>query len=264
MTPSHVMIGQRGCHAHPTSRPVSLNPVILRENFDNPKAVASLIDHTLLKPEATRSDIARLCGEAREFSFASLCVNPYWVRFAAESLAGSTARVCTVVGFPLGANEPATKIAEAELALAQGAQELDIVQNIGALRVGDFQFVKQEFADLAALAHSRGAILKVILETCLLTEEEKITACRLAMEGKADFVKTSTGFSTGGASLEDVQLMRRIVGDSVGVKASGGVRTLSAVRQMTAAGASRIGTSSGVIIMRELKDEVGRLSEKTL
>ncbi len=234
------------------------NAVTVDQNLKNPRAVAALIDHTLLKPEAARQDVVRLCDEAREFSFASVCVNPHWVRLAAEALAGSTVRVCTVIGFPLGANDTRTKITEADFAVSHGAKELDMVQNIGALRSKDFHLVNKEIADLADLAHSSGAILKVILETCLLTDQEKITVCRLAAHAQADFVKTSTGFSTGGATLEDVQLMRRTVGETVGVKASGGIRTLDALRQMVAAGASRIGTSSGINIVRELTAETSR------
>lgn len=223
------------------------------QNVENPAAVASLIDHTLLKPEAAHNDIARLCEEARQFNFASVCVNPCWVRFAAEALARSPVRVCTVIGFPLGANEPGTKLQEADIALTQGATELDMVQNIGALRSQNFDLVRAEITALADLAHSRSAMLKVILETCLLTRDEKISACRLAKDANADFVKTSTGFSSAGATVEDVRLMRDTVGDSIGVKASGGVRTLDAVRQMVKAGANRIGTSSGVAILRELE-----------
>ena len=225
----------------------------LEEHLQSPEAVASLIDHTLLKPEAAQKDIARLCEEAREFTFASVCVNPYWVRIAAEALAGSTVRLCTVVGFPLGANQSRAKIAEADIALSEGAKELDMVQNIGALRSRDFHLVHKEIADLADIAHSAGAILKVILETCLLTHEEKTAACRLAADAHADFVKTSTGFSTSGATVADVRLMRQTVGPQIGVKASGGVRTLDALQEMVRAGASRIGTSSGVSILRELK-----------
>jgi deoxyribose-phosphate aldolase len=162
-------------------------------------------------------------------------------------------RVCTVIGFPLGANETRTKVAEAELALAQGAKELDMVQNIGALRSRDDQRVFTDIAELADIAHASGAILKVILETSLLTDEEKERACRIAIDAKADFVKTSTGFSTAGATVEDVTLMRRIVGNRLGVKASGGVRTLAALRNMVNAGANRIGTSSGVSILKELE-----------
>lgn len=227
-------------------------------DLNNPHAVAALIDHTLLKPEATQHDIARVCDEAREFRFASVCINPCWVDFAREALAGSGVRVCTVIGFPLGANESRTKIDEAHRALAQGAKELDMVQNIGALRSRDHQVVEQEIADLARIAHSHGAILKVILETCLLSDEEKVTACRLAQQAQADFVKTSTGFSTGGATVADVQLMRRTVGENMGVKASGGIRTLDHLRQMVASGASRIGASAGVAIIRELESGSSR------
>lgn len=225
----------------------------VNKNLNNPEQVAALIDHTLLKPEATAQDVARLCAEARQFRFASVCINPCWVTSAAEALAGSTVQVCTVVGFPLGANESSTKLAEATHALSQGATELDMVQNIGALRSENFNLVREEIAVLADCAHSGDAVLKIILETCLLTDEQKITACRLAAEAGADFVKTSTGFSTGGATVEDVALMRRTVGESVGVKASGGVRTLAAFQQMVLAGANRIGTSSGVNILRELE-----------
>ncbi len=170
-----------------------------------------------------------------------------------DQLSGSPVRVCTVIAFPLGANHPRAKIAEAEIALSEGATELDMVQNIGALRSGHFDAVQREIQHLADLAHTGGALLKVILETCLLSEAEKIASCRLAVEAQADFVKTSTGFSTAGAIVADVQLMRRTVGEALGVKASGGVRTLAALRQMVAAGANRIGTSSGVAILRELQ-----------
>ena len=231
-------------------------------NLNAPENVAAIIDHTLLKPEATREDVARLCAEAREFKFAVVCVNPFWVKFAAEALVGFGVGVCTVVGFPLGANETRTKIAEANQALSEGAIELDIVQNIGALRSGDRNFVRKELSELTKIAHSSGAILKIIIETCLLTDQQKITACQLAVEAGADFVKTSTGFSTGGATVEDVALMRRTVSDRVGVKAAGGVRTLAALRQMVLAGANRIGTSSGVSILRELI-EASEMSRET-
>jgi deoxyribose-phosphate aldolase len=225
------------------------------ELLHNPKAVALLIDHTMLKPDASQEDIARTCAEARHYGFASVCVNPYWVRFASAALAGSGVNVCTTTGFPLGANESATKLAEGELALMQGAKELDMVQNVGALRSGHLETVLNETRQLAQLSHSRGGILKVILETCCLSEEEKETACRLAVEAGADFVKTSTGFANAGATLEDVRLMRRIVKDSAGVKAAGGIRTLEALLGMVGAGADRIGTSSGVQIMQELEDD---------
>lgn len=242
------------CHvgaARARSR-LSIPPKPVTFNLDSPRAIASLIDHTLLKPEAAQRDVARICDEARQFGFASVCLNPYWVPLAAEALAATSVKVCTVIGFPLGANATPTKRAEADLALTQGARELDMVQNVGALRSGQLDRVAAEIAELAALCHSRGAILKVILETCLLTDDEKVTASRLAAEAGADFVKTSTGFSTSGAIIADVKLMRETVGESVGVKASGGIRTLEVMREMAAAGATRIGTSSGVSILTGL------------
>lgn len=223
--------------------------------LENSSTVASLIDHTLLKPEATESDIGHLCTEAQQWGFASVCVNPCWVVSASNALRSSPVKVCTVIGFPLGANTTEIKLAEAGAALHQGALELDMVQNIGALRSEALDLVGQEIHELATLAHTHAALLKVILETCLLSQEQKITACRLAVEAGADFVKTSTGFSSVGATVADIELMRRTVGPAVGVKASGGVRTLAAFRQMVAAGATRIGTSSGVAIIGELTTE---------
>jgi deoxyribose-phosphate aldolase len=227
--------------------------VISEADLRNPQALAALIDHTLLKPEATQHNVLRVCEEARQYEFASVCINPCWVSLAAELLAGTAVRVCTVVGFPLGANDLRTKITEADLALAQGAKEIDMVQNIGALRSRDYHLVHKEMGDLADVAHSYGGFLKVILETCLLTDEEKVTACRLAKQSQADFVKTSTGFSSGGATVADVELLRSTVGPEMGVKASGGIRTLQQLRQMVAAGANRIGASASVSIMRELE-----------
>ena len=221
-------------------------------NLENPQTLARLIDHTLLKPDSAKEDVLRLCSEAKQYGFASVCIHPYWVRLAADEIASSTVRVCTVIGFPLGLNQSRIKYAEAEAALADGATELDMVINLGALRSRDYHAVYKEIADLANVAHSSSAILKVILETALLTEEEKTTAARLAREADADFVKTSTGFASSGATVEDVALLRKAVGEKIGVKASGGVRTLAAVRQMVEAGATRIGTSSGVAILREL------------
>ena len=226
------------------------------DNAQKPEAVASLIDHTLLKPEATQADIVRLCAEALEYKFASVCINPCWVSVAAEALDGSPVRVCTVIGFPLGANDPRTKCAEADLAMSRGAQEIDMVQNIGALRSGDYHLVYKEIGDIAEVAHSYGGFLKVILETCLLSEQEKINVCGFAKQSHADFVKTSTGFSTGCATVADVALMRRAVGEKMGVKASGGIRTLEQLRAMVAAGANRIGASAGVSIMRELNADL--------
>jgi deoxyribose-phosphate aldolase len=226
--------------------------VALDENLDNASSVAALIDHTLLKPDAARDDIRRLCDEARQFAFASVCINPYWVPVAVDALSYSTVRVCTVIGFPLGANATSTKLAEARLALQEGAREIDMVQNIGALRSGDLASVESEIRELAGLAHAHRALLKVILETCLLSDDEKRSACRLAANAQADFVKTSTGFAASGATVDDICLMRQAVGERIGVKASGGIRTLQALRQAVRAGANRIGTSSGVAILREL------------
>jgi len=211
--------------------------------------IARLIDHTLLKPDATSGQIAKLCAEARDHGFASVCVNPYWTLVAAQELLGSTVKTCTVVGFPLGANTTPTKIFEAGKALRSGAHEIDMVMNIGALRSGDAAAVLADIRGVVDESHSAGAIVKVILETCLLNHEQKVTACRLSVEAGADYVKTSTGFSTGGATVEDVALMRAAVGPSIGVKASGGVRSLADLRRMVEAGATRIGTSSGVAIL---------------
>jgi deoxyribose-phosphate aldolase len=227
--------------------------VTAEQYLTNSQSIASLIDHTLLKPEATESDIVQLCREAREYNFKTVCVNPCWVDVARRKLSDSSVLVCTVIGFPLGANLTETKLSEARLALEQGAAELDMVQNAGALRSGDSAFVQAEIAALARVAHAGGAILKVILETSVLSEEEKVAACGLAVEAGADFVKTSTGFSAAGATESDVRLMRATVGPSMGVKASGGVRTFDALRRMVEAGATRIGTSSGVQIIRDAR-----------
>src|ERR1043166_1805440 len=211
--------------------------------------IARLIDHTLLKPEATSDKIVNLCSEAREHGFASVCVNPFWVAVAVQELVGSAVKTCTVAGFPLGANTTAAKIFEAGKALRSGAQEIDMVINIGALLSGDFPAVLADIRGVVEESHGAGAIVKVILETCLLTNEQKVTACKLAVEAGADFVKTSTGFSAGGATVEDIALMRKTVGPAVGVKASGGVRSYADVMKMVEAGATRIGTSSGVAIV---------------
>jgi deoxyribose-phosphate aldolase len=228
--------------------------VTVEEHLANAQSIANLIDQTLLKPEATADDVARLCSEAAENKFCSVCVNPHWVRLAKSALSGSPVKVCTVIGFPLGATRYTVKIHEAHTALTEGAAEIDMVQNIGALRSGDLTTVQDEIGAIAALAHAEKALLKVILETCLLTEEQKRTACRLAIEAGANFVKTSTGFSTAGATEDDIRLMRGVVGPAIGVKASGGIRSLDALRRMIAAGANRIGTSSGVQILREFRE----------
>jgi deoxyribose-phosphate aldolase len=217
----------------------------------NSAGVAALIDHTLLKAEATRSDISRVCREALQYRFASVCVNSVFVKQVFEALRNSPVKACVVVGFPLGANLPQVKLDETRVALEQGAQEIDMVIHIGGLKAGDDAAVRSEIEGLMRLVHERGAILKVIIETALLTEEEKVRACRTARDARADFVKTSTGFSTSGATIGDVQLMRREVGREMGVKASGGVRTLDDLLAMVEAGATRIGTSNGVKIMEE-------------
>lgn len=209
-------------------------------------SIARLIDHTLLRPEATRADILQLCREAREYNFASVCLNAYWVPIAASELVGTDVKVCTVVGFPLGATSTEAKIGETEAALRAGAQEIDMVQNIGALRGDDDRAVEEEIALVAAACHRHGAIVKVIIETSLLSDDQKIASCRLAQLAGADFVKTSTGFNSSGATVHDVELMRRAVGPEMGVKASGGIRTLDDLLKMLAAGATRIGASAGV------------------
>jgi deoxyribose-phosphate aldolase len=217
-------------------------------------SIARLIDHTLLRADATHADIVQLCREALENNFASVCVNAYWVPLAASQLGGSDIKVCTVVGFPLGATSTEAKIAETEDALRAGAQEIDMVQNIGALRSGDEQMVEEEIALVAGVCHRAGAIVKVILETALLDDDQKTTACLLAKAAGADFVKTSTGFGPSGATVHDVELMRRAVGPMIagkgmGVKASGGIRTLDDFNKMVAAGATRIGASASVKIV---------------
>jgi deoxyribose-phosphate aldolase len=212
-------------------------------------SIASLIDHTLLKADATRADILDLCRQARDYNFASVCVNAYWVPLAAAELVASPVKVCTVVGFPLGATSTAAKVAETEVALANGAQEIDMVQNIGALRGGDHAAVQHDIQAVVEAAHRRGAIVKVILETALLDDDQKVAACLLAKAAGADFVKTSTGFGPSGATVHDVELMRRTVGPDLGVKASGGIRTLDDFNKMVAAGATRVGASASVKIV---------------
>ncbi len=212
--------------------------------------LAALIDHTLLKPEATAADIRRVCAEARQYGFASVCINPYWVPLAASELEGSQVKVCTVVGFPLGANATEIKVAETVAAIRAGAREIDMVINIGELLGQNVGAVGFDIRSLTLVAHGAEAILKVIIEAALLNDEEKVMACRLAQQAGADFVKTSTGFGPGGATVEDVALMRRTVGPEMGVKASGGIRTLDDLKRMVAAGATRIGASSSVRIIQ--------------
>jgi deoxyribose-phosphate aldolase len=215
------------------------------------QAIAGIIDHTILKPEATQEQIVHLCEEAAGFSFAAVCVNPWWIGLAASILRGTPVKVATTIGFPLGANHTTVKRFEAAEAVRLGAHELDMVMNVGALKSGDRQSVQNDMVAVAEVAHGGGAILKVILETPLLSLEEKILGCELSLAAKADFVKTATGFF-GGASVEDVSLMRGVVGDRAGVKASGGIRTAAAAQAMVEAGANRLGTSSGVAIVHEM------------
>ena len=214
------------------------------------REVARMIDHTLLKPEATPEEIKKLCEEARTYSFASVCINPCYVTMCKELLSGSKVKVCTVIGFPLGSTTTETKRAEAEQALKNGAQEIDMVINIGMLKDKKHDYVFNDINQVVLAAKKFGAICKVIIETALLSDEEKIRACILAKEAKADFVKTSTGFSKGGATAGDVALMKYVVGSTVGVKASGGIRTTEDAKLMIASGAERIGASASVKIVK--------------
>lgn len=207
-----------------------------------------LIDHTLLKPEATKAQIEKLCSEAAEYDFKSVCVNSYYVKYSKELLKESEVLVCTVIGFPLGQNTTAIKVAETKDAIQNGADEIDMVINIGALKSKDEDYVLNEIKEIRNAC--KGKTLKVIIETCLLTDEEKITACKLSKEAGADFVKTSTGFSTHGATVEDVKLMRETVGEDMGVKASGGIRDRETALKMVEAGATRLGVSAGVEIVK--------------
>ena len=209
------------------------------------------IDHTALRAETNLKQIEKLCAEAREYDFYSVCINSYFVKKAAGLLKGSSTKVCTVVGFPLGASTMETKRFEAMKAINEGALEIDMVINVSAIKSMDWQYVLDDMSSLTQVIHHQGALLKVILETCLLTEEEKRKACELAVKANVDFVKTSTGLSTGGATLEDVSLMRSIVGN-IGVKASGGIRDTETAEKMIQAGATRLGTSAGVEIMKGL------------
>ncbi|MGX1982136.1 deoxyribose-phosphate aldolase [Thermolongibacillus altinsuensis] len=213
------------------------------------KSIAKMIDHTLLKPEATKEQIEKLVEEAKKFEFASVCVNPVWVKLVAEKLKGTPVKVCTVIGFPLGATTPEVKAFETKQAIEHGAQEVDMVINIGALKSGDDELVERDIRAVVEAAKGK-ALTKVIIETALLTDEEKVRACEMAVRAGADYVKTSTGFASGGATVEDVALMRKTVGPNVGVKASGGVRSAADAQAMIEAGATRIGTSSGPAIVQ--------------
>jgi deoxyribose-phosphate aldolase len=218
---------------------------------EDPTRVAGLIDHTLLKPDATEEMIAQLCKEAVEYGFASVCVNPTNARYAAEKVAGTAVKVCVVVGFPLGASTTQAKVLEAEQAIAVGATEIDMVINIGAVKGGDDEFTRGQVTAVSQTAHAHATLCKVIIETSYLTNEEKVRVCKIAKEVGADFVKTSTGFSGSGATVEDVALMRHSVGLEMGVKASGGIRSFDDAKRMVAAGATRLGTSNGVRIVQE-------------
>lgn len=218
----------------------------------NRKNVAAIIDHTLLKAEATEKDILKCCEEAKKYGFASVCIHPCHIKLAAEALNGSTVKIATVVGFPLGANLSSVKAFEAARAVEDGADELDMVINICALKQGNADYVESDIR--AVVEAAKGAIVKVILENCYLTREEKILACKLCKKAGAHFVKTSTGLASAGALVEDVALMRETVGREMGVKAAGGIRTLASLKAMVEAGANRIGTSSGVKIIEQIEE----------
>jgi deoxyribose-phosphate aldolase len=220
-----------------------------------PEGVAGMIDHTLLKPDATRQNIEELCREAAQFKFATVCVNPTWVALCTRLLSGTGVRVCAVVGFPLGATTADVKGYETRRVIFDGAREVDMVINVGALKSGDLLTVERDVEAVTTPCRECGALSKVIIEAALLTDEEKITACTLAKAAGADYVKTSTGFGPGGATVADVALMRRVVGAEMGVKAAGGVRDLEGVKAMIAAGASRVGASAGVKIVKEASGE---------
>jgi deoxyribose-phosphate aldolase len=217
--------------------------------------IATMIDHTLLKPEATRMDMETLCREAAEYRFASVCVNPAWVSTCARLLRDSSVKVCSVVGFPLGATTSDTKHYETRRAIFDGAREIDMVINVGALKSAELRVVEQDIEAVTLPCREVGVVSKIIIEAALLSDDEKVTACTLAKAAGADYVKTSTGFGPGGATAADVALMRRVVGDEMGVKAAGGVRDLEAVKAMVAAGATRIGASAGVRIVQESRGQ---------
>jgi deoxyribose-phosphate aldolase len=220
-----------------------------------PTGVAGVIDHTLLKPDATRQEIEQLCKEAAEFGFATVCVNPAWVALAAARLRSTRVGVCSVVGFPLGATTPDVKRFETQRAIFDGAREIDMVINVGALKSGDLRLVERDIEAVTGVCREAGVVSKVIIEAALLSEEEKVTACTLAKAAGADFVKTSTGFGPGGATVADIALMRRVVGDEMGVKAAGGVRDLAGLEAMVAAGATRVGASAGVKIVQQSRGQ---------
>lgn len=218
-----------------------------------PDGISQLIDHTLLKPDARRQDIEELCREAAQYKFATVCVNPCWVALCRQRLSGTGVAVCSVVGFPLGATTADVKAYETRRAIYDGAREIDTVINIGALKSGDLRAVERDIEAIVVPCRDCGVLSKVIIEAALLTDDEKVTACTLAKAAGADYVKTSTGFGPGGATVADVTLMRRVVGDSMGVKAAGGVRDLAGLQAMVAAGASRVGASAGVKIVQQAR-----------
>lgn len=226
-------------------RPLTKEEIAAMKNSE----LAHYVDHTILKANATESDIVTLCKEAKQYDFCSVCINPYWVKKSAELLAGSNVKVCTVIGFPLGATSTASKVFETEQAIRDGATEIDMVINVGLLKAQAYQDVEADIAAVRKAVGNKG-ILKVIIETCLLTDEEKVKACELSVSAGAEFVKTSTGFSTGGATVEDIRLMRSVVGPTIGVKASGGVRTAESAKAMLEAGATRIGSGSGTALIK--------------
>jgi len=219
-------------------------------------SINALIDHTILKADAVEAEVRQICEEARIFGFAAVCVNPGWIKIVSDVLRGSRVRPCTVAGFPLGATFPETKAFEAEQAIQQGAREVDMVINVGALKDRNYRLIGQEISAVLQVCHGGGALLKVIIETACLTADEKIKACEIVRDLGADFVKTSTGFASSGAQVEDVALMRRVVGRAVGVKAAGGIRDWITFQSMVLAGANRIGTSSGVKILQEAADAI--------
>jgi deoxyribose-phosphate aldolase len=225
-----------------------------------PASIASMIDHTLLKPDATRQQIEELCREAAQFRFATVCVNPTWVAACSRLLAGSGVAVCTVVGFPLGATTADVKGYETQRTIFDGAREVDMVINVGALKSGDLRTVERDIEEVAGRCRACGVVSKVIIEAALLTDDEKVSACTLAKAAGADYVKTSTGFGPGGATAADVALMRRVVGTEMGVKAAGGIRDLEGLKAMVAAGATRVGASAGVKILQQARGEQSAVS----
>lgn len=217
----------------------------------NTMNINEYIDHTILKADASKAEVETLCQEAKEHQFKSVCINPTWVSLAKEMLADTSVLVCTVIGFPLGANHTDVKVYETKKALEEGADEIDMVINVAQLKAGNEEYVKNEIAEISKEVHQNNGILKVIIETSLLTDEEKIKACSIAKDAGADFVKTSTGFSSSGATVEDIKLMRKTVGEKMGVKASGGVRELDFAMELIGNGATRLGTSSGVKLVNK-------------